>query len=191
MTVKILAVAGSLRKLSFNKKLVKIAADSAMAAGAEVVFLDLTNYEIPIYNGDLETEYGLPQDVKRIQQLLMEQDGLLLASPEYNGSISGMLKNMIDWTSRPNGDYPSCACYKGKIAAVMSISPGALGGVKSLIHTRTILSNIGCIVLPGQVAVPNAFNAFDNDGKLADKSLQQRVEQIAVTVYQTINKLKS
>jgi chromate reductase, NAD(P)H dehydrogenase (quinone) len=134
---------------------------------------------IPLYDGDLESRHGLPDGVRALKSLLREHDGLLFAAPEYNGSISGVLKNAIDWTSRPEGDEPRCACYKGKVAAVMSASPGPLCGAKGLIHTRVVLSNIGCIVLPDQVTVANAANAFDRDGALRDERLQRAVETIA------------
>lgn len=186
MPAKILAMAGSLRKNSFNKKLIKIAAAAAQNAGADVTYIDLADYNVPIYHGDLEQQRGLPNDVESLQKMMLEHDGLLIASPEYNGSISGMFKNLIDWTSRPNGDLAACACYRGKISAIMSTSPGALGGVKNLIHLRTILSNIGCLVLPNQAGIPFAMKAFDETGKLVDEKLQSKIEGIGIDLYNTI-----
>src|SRR5262249_29719722 len=101
MAPRILAFAGSTRRDSFNKKLAGIAADGARAAGAEVTFIDLRDYPLPLYDGDLEAEKGLPEQAQRLKKLFLDHDGLLISSPEYNSSISGVLKNTIDWVSRP------------------------------------------------------------------------------------------
>src|ERR1700690_2177036 len=113
-TPKILAFAGSTRKESFNKKLVKVAADAARAAGAEVTYLDLKDIPMPLYDGDLETEQGLPENAKKFKAMLLAHDGLLISAPEYNSSISGVLKNAIDWASRPAPGEAPLACFAGK-----------------------------------------------------------------------------
>src|SRR5208283_1217475 len=155
-TPKILAFAGSTRKESFNKKLVRIAADTARNAGAQVTLLDLRDIPMPLYDGDLEAEQGIPENGKKFKALLLAHDGLLIAAPEYNSGISGVLKNAIDWASRPVAGEPPLACFAGKVATLMSASPGALGGLRGLVVVRSLLSNMGTIVLPTQVAVPQA-----------------------------------
>src|SRR5277367_38947 len=139
---KILAFAGSTRKESFNKKLVKIAADAARAAGAQVTYLDLREIPMPLYDGDLETEQGIPENAKKFKTMLLAHDGLLISAPEYNSSISGVLKNAIDWASRPLAGEAPLACFAGKAATLMSASPGALGGLRGLVIVRSLLSNI-------------------------------------------------
>src|SRR5438309_2050046 len=158
---KILAFAGSTRTGSFNKKLVPIAIEGARAAGAEVTHIDLRDIPMPLYDGDLEAREGLPPNAKRLKQLMIEHDGFLIAAPEYNSSITGALKNAIDWASRPEPNEQTLVAFSGKVAALMSASPGALGGMRGLITVRSILGNINTLVLPYQVSVPRAHEAFD------------------------------
>src|SRR3954447_7404881 len=127
MTIpRILAFAGSLRKDSYNKKLIKIAADAARRAGAEVTLIDLKDYPLPIYDGDLEAASGIPDNGQKLKKLFLDHDGLLLSCPEYNSSITAVLKNTIDWVSRPAPGEASLACFIGKAATLMSASPGGL-----------------------------------------------------------------
>jgi chromate reductase, NAD(P)H dehydrogenase (quinone) len=151
---KILAFAGSTRADSFNKKLVRVAVEGARQAGAEVTLVDLRDYPMPLYDGDLETEAGMPESAARLKELMKAHDGFLIASPEYNSSITAVLKNTIDWVSRAAPGEEPLAAFDGKAAALMSASPGALGGLRGLVHVRSILGNIGVLVLPDQVAVP-------------------------------------
>jgi chromate reductase, NAD(P)H dehydrogenase (quinone) len=188
---KILAFAGSTRKESFNKKLVKIAADAARAAGAEVTLVDLRDIPMPLYDGDLEAEQGIPENAKKFKAMLLAHDGLLISAPEYNSSISGVLKNAIDWASRPVPGEAPLACFAGKVATLMSASPGALGGLRGLIIVRSLLSNISVIVLPGQVAVPKAHEAFDTDGKLKDSKQQASIEALGRDLVGLLVKIKS
>ena len=169
MTIKILAFAGSARTDSFNKKLVKIAADGARAAGAEVTYVDFKDLPMPLYDEDLEAAEGLPKTVIQFKVLLKEHQGFLIASPEYNSSISPLLKNAIDWASRPAPDEAPLACFRDKVAVLMAASPGGLGGLRGLIHVRSILQNIGVLVLPDQKAISNAYQAFDQTGNLKDE----------------------
>jgi chromate reductase len=187
---RILAFAGSTRKDSYNKTLVKIAVAGAEAAGAMVTYVDLQDVPMPLYDGDLEDRDGLPANARRFKDLLLSHQGLLIASPEYNSSISGVLKNAIDWASRPVEGEPSLACFKGKVCALMSASPGALGGLRGLVTVRSILGNIGVIVLPDQVAVPKAHEALDENGRLKDARQQASVEALGADVarlLQTLN----
>jgi NAD(P)H-dependent FMN reductase len=132
-TPKILAFAGSTREGSFNKKLVKIAAGAASAAGAQVTYVDLRDLPMPLYDGDLETEQGIPENAKKFKALLQANDGFLISAPEYNSSITGVLKNAIDWASRPAAGEAPLVCFAGKVVALMSASPGALGGLRGRI----------------------------------------------------------
>ena len=161
--VKILAFAGSLRKDSVNKKLVQDAAKGAEEAGAKVTYVDLKEYPLPIYDQDIEQELGgLPENAVKLKELMWEHDGLLIASPEYNSSITPVMKNTIDWISRSAGsDEAPLSCFQGKTAAIMSASPGVLGGLRGLVHLRAILSNIGVLVLPQQQAIPKASGTLD------------------------------
>lgn len=179
-TPKILAFAGSTRTASYNKQLVRFAADAARAAGAEVTLVDLRDYPLPLFDGDLEDQQGLPENAKKLKAIFSAHDALLIASPEYNSSITAVLKNTLDWISRgETDDEPALAAYRGKTAALISASPGALGGLRGLVHLRAILGNIGVIVLPDQVAVPKAHEAFDDKGGLKDERSAKQVTRLA------------
>lgn len=178
-TPRLLAFAGSLRAGSFNKKLARVAAAAARAAGAEVTLLDLEEHPLPLYDGDLEDASGLPPAALELKRLFKAHHGLLIASPEYNSSISGALKNAIDWVSRPAEGEAELEAFRGKVVALVSASPGALGGLRGLVTVRSILSNIGALVLPDQVAVSKAHEAFDEQGQLKDEKVRRRVEKLA------------
>ncbi|MBL24443.1 MAG: NADPH-dependent FMN reductase [Rhodospirillaceae bacterium] len=176
---KILAFAGSLRDESLNKLLVRAAAKGAEGAGAEVTAIDLKDYPMPIYDGDIEAADGLPENALKLKELFEAHDALLIASPEYNSSISPVLKNTLDWVSRPaaEGETPLSA-YNGKVAALVAASPGGLGGLRGLVHLRQILGNINVLVIPDQRAVGSAFDAFDENGDLKDEATRDGVEKI-------------
>lgn len=188
---KILAFAGSARQDSFNKKLVKIAAQGARTAGAEVTYLDFRDLPLPLYDGDLEEAEGLPENALKLKALMKAHQGFLIACPEYNSSITPLLKNAIDWASRPELGEPSLACFKEKVAVLMSASPGGLGGLRGLVHVRSILSNIGVLVLPDQKAIGNAHQAFDDNGNLQDKSQQTAIAQLGSKLAAVTTKLNS
>jgi chromate reductase, NAD(P)H dehydrogenase (quinone) len=171
-TIKILAFAGSARQDSFNKTLVKIAAGGATLAGAAVTYLDFRDLPLPLFDEDLESAAGLPENVYKLKAMLKVHQGWLIACPEYNSSITPLLKNAIDWASRPAANETSLECFKDKVVGLMSASPGALGGLRGLVHVRSILSNIGVLVLPDQVAIGKANQAFDAHGNLQDESQQ-------------------
>lgn len=189
---KIVAFAGSLRTGSFNKKLLAIAADAARMAGAEVTVVDLRELALPVFDQDIEDASGLPEGAKKFKALLRASDGFLIASPEYNSSITAALKNAIDWASRSESDdEPSLVAYRGKVAALCSASPGALGGLRGLVTVRSILSNIGVLVLPDQVAIPTAHEAFDDAGKLKDERKAKQIVALARGLVKLSTKLKS
>jgi NAD(P)H-dependent FMN reductase len=191
MTPRILALAGSTRRDSFNKKLLSIAARGARAAGAEVALIDLRDFPLPLFDQDLEAEEGMPENGKKLKQLFIDHDGLLLACPEYNSSITAVLKNVIDWVSRPAPGEPSLVAFRGKVATLMSASPGALGGLRGLIHVRSILGNLGVIVLPDQIAVARAHEAFRPDGSLLDPKQQAGIEGLGKTLASFLVKVEA
>ena len=185
----ILAFAGSARNDSWNKKLVRIAADGAHAAGAIVTEVDLANYPMPIYDGDLEAREGQPNSAKALKALMVENDGFLIASPEYNSGYSPLLKNAIDWTSRPVPNEARLLAFAGKMAALMSASPGTLGGLRGLVQLRQVLSNIQVLVLPDQVTLATAQNAFNNEGDLADEAKHQETIKLGANLANFLCKL--
>ena len=185
---RILAFAGSTRQDSYNKTMVRIAAKAAEQAGAEVNVIDLRDYPLPIFDEDLEKS-GTPENARKLKELFVQHQGLLIASPEYNSSITAVLKNTIDWVSRPASGEPPLVAYRDKVASLMSASPGALGGLRGLVHLRSILGNIGVVVLPDQIAVPKAHEAFDSDGRLKDGKQQAGVERLGVGLVEVVRKL--
>lgn len=186
---KILAFAGSTRRESFNKKLVKVAAEAARQAGAEVTYLDLKDYPLPVYDGDLETEQGIPENAVKLKKIFLEHQGLLMSCPEYNSSISGVLKNTIDWMSRTVPGEKEFAPFLNKVAAILSASPGGLGGLRGLVVVRMLLQNIQVMVIPGQLAVSRAHEAFQTDGTLKDAKQQASVERITQELVRILKRL--
>ena len=190
MTPRILAFAGSLRAGSWNKKLVAVAARAADRAGADVTLLDLRDLPMPIYDGDIEAQQGLPANAKTFKRLLLEHHGVLIATPEYNSQMPGVLKNAIDWASRrETGDETPLAAFKGKVAGVMSASPGALAALRAQTLLRTLLAYLGMVVVPAQFGLPRANEAFDDDGGLKDDKQAAAVEGIATTAVDYVRRL--
>jgi NAD(P)H-dependent FMN reductase len=187
-SLKIFALAGSTRKDSFNKKLLDVAANAARAAGAEVTVVHLDDYQMPLYDGDLEADSGLPERAAALKQMMAESHAFLIASPEYNASMSAVLKNAIDWASRPGAVEGSV--FQGKPAALLSASPGALGGLRGLNHLRDILGNLGVLVLAQQQALPKAHEAFAEDGTLTDEGAAKRLESLVNELLKLAGKLR-
>ena len=179
MSTKILAFAGSTRTNSYNKLLVRNAAHIAEQQGATVTLLDLRDYPMPLYDGDLETNSGIPACALELRNLMKENHGILLSCPEYNSAISAVLKNTIDWISDP-----PLVAFSGKTAALLAASPGALGGIRTLASVRSILANLGMIVIPKQYAHGNAKDSFDPDGNLISDSAQNRVSAVVEQLMQ-------
>ncbi|MES2212287.1 MAG: NAD(P)H-dependent oxidoreductase [Pseudomonadota bacterium] len=187
---KILAFAGSSRKESFNKKLIKIAAQGAEEAGASVTVIDLIDYPMPLFDQDLEAKEGMPENALKFKRLLMEHDAIMIASPEYNSAFSPLLKNVIDWASRSESkEEPPLAAYQNKVAVIMSASPGALGGSRGLVFLRMLLGNIGVTVLPEQKSIPGAFEAFNADGSLRDERNQKYILGLGSKLASVVSKL--
>ena len=192
--VRLLAFPGSARRESFNRRLLRIMARGARAAGAEVTSLDPDEYEMPLYNGDIEANEGLPRAATELQQLFAAHDGFLLASPEYNGFLTPLVKNTLDWVSCPMADGSGrfgTAFMAGKPAGIASASPGALGGIRYLQLTRQYLSNLGFLVVPEQVGVSAAKEAFDEDGELRDARVRGSVEAVGAAVARLAAALKA
>lgn len=176
--VNVLAFAGSTREGSLNRKLVAEAAQMASQMGAKVTVIDLKDYEMPFYDGDMESSQGIPPKAMQLRRLMTQSQVIMIASPEYNGSLSGVLKNAIDWASREGTDGKPSEAFKGKTFLIMSSSPGRGGGAKGLEHLRFILSRIGGIVAEKQVTVPDGFNAFDAEGHLKSPAIKQELQNL-------------
>ncbi|MEM7228638.1 MAG: NAD(P)H-dependent oxidoreductase [Planctomycetota bacterium] len=190
MHPRILALSGSLRAASYNTQLVRVAAAAARAAGAEVTEIELRDYPLPVFSEDLEAIEGMPEHASTLKAMFADADGLLISSPEYNSSVTAALKNVIDWISRPTGkDEPPLIAFNGKVAGLMSASPGGLGGMRGLVHLRAILGNIRVIVLPDQVAVSAAHDAFDEHGALKDERKRGQIAGIAERVVEVCSAL--
>ncbi len=190
MSTKILAFAGSTRTNSYNKMLVRNAAQISEQQGATVTLLDLRDYPMPLYDGDLETNSGIPACALELRNLMKENHGILLSCPEYNSAISAVLKNAIDWISRPLPGDPPLVAFSGKTAALLAASPGALGGIRTLASVRSILTNLGMIVIPKQYTHGNSKDSFDADGNLINESAQNRVSAVVKQLMQITSGLQ-
>ncbi|MAS92147.1 MAG: FMN reductase [Verrucomicrobiales bacterium] len=177
---KLIAFAGSTRKGSLNRAVVAAAAEAASNAGATVELIDLADYEMPIYNGDLETDSGIPETALALKAKFREADGFIIASPEYNSAFSPLLKNTIDWCSRAEtDDEPPLAAYSGKTAMLLAASPGALGGLRGLYALRTLLQNINVTVFPDMLAVRSAFDVVGDNGEVTDERWKAKITSAA------------
>ena len=186
MSSKVLVFAGSARRDSFNKQLARLAAARAQATGLAATWIALRDYPMPLYDGDLEAEQGLPDNARRLRDLMIEHQGLIVVSPEYNSFITPLLKNTLDWISRRDGEIDGMAAYRHKVALVLSASPGAFGGMKSLALIRQLLSHLGVTVLPEQLALPKAHEAFAADGQLQDTKMLQRLDSMVQQLAQVL-----
>lgn len=173
--VRILAFSGSARLESLNRKFLSFAVQALRDAGCEVTVADLNELSLPLFNGDLEDKAGLPANAAKLIALITSHQGLLVASPEYNSMITPLLKNTIDWCTRVE-DNP----FEGRAAAVISASPGVLGGARSLVMAQGLLLKVGCDVVPGQCFLPHAGKAFDAEGRLTDPHAQKSAKALMV-----------
>lgn len=179
---RLLAFAGSLRRASYNRRLVRVLVEGARDAGAAVELIDLRDFPLPVYDCDIEAD-GMPDAVRALQALTGAHDGLLISTPEYNGSIPALVKNTLDWISRPMaGGGSGTALFRGKVAGIVSASPGALGGIRSLLVLRDALAKLGMLVVPEQAAVGNAGERLPEDGGLADERLRAAVAAVGASV---------
>jgi chromate reductase, NAD(P)H dehydrogenase (quinone) len=177
---KLLFLAGSARTGSFNVKLAKLAAAIATANGVPATFADLGDYPLPLYDGDLEAKSGVPDNAVKLKELMMIHKGVFIACPEYNASITPLLKNTLDWISRVKVEgEASLFVFKSRVFALGAASPGGFGGLRGCLATRQVLElGLGALVLPDQILVPKAMNAFDENGHLADKALNGHLKAV-------------
>lgn len=186
-TPKLLAFAGSLRRASLNRRLVQVLAQGARDAGAVVTLLDLREFPLPVYDGDIESA-GMPIEVRRLQQLMRDHGGLLISTPEYNGSMPALVKNTLDWISRPCEDgSPGTSLFRNKVAGICAASPGALGGLRSLLVLRDALAKLGMWVAPSQLALGRADAAFDAEGQLTDERQRASVHAIGAQAARAVS----
>lgn len=183
--MQILIFAGSTRQDSYNRKLAKVAASIAEQQGAQPSLLELSDYDIPLYNADLEAR-GTPADVIRLKQAMHSHAAWIVCSPEYNGSYPALLKNAIDWASSPvKGDAQwsdGVLPFRNKVVGMASASPGGLGGLRAQSHLAALLLNLECWVAPRSHAVSHAAEAFDAQGHLLRTQNQQGMEALVQQV---------
>lgn len=179
--MKTLIFAGSTRTHSFNRRLAAVAAAQARAAGAEVTHIELADFDIPLYNADLEAQ-GTPADVLRLKEIMDNHPAWIVCSPEYNGSYTGLMKNTLDWASSPVKGHPTWGDgsrpFGGKVLGLLSASPGAMGGLGSLNHLAPLLTNLQCWVCPTRFALGHAGQAFDDQGQLVSDDTRKRVQAV-------------
>ena len=179
--MKLLVFAGSTRQNSFNRKLARATAAMATASGADVTHIELADFDVPMYNADLEAQ-GTPADVMRLKQLMHDHPGWIICTPEYNASYPALLKNTLDWVSSPVKGNPEWTdgfkSTRGKVVGVLSASPGALGGLRSQSHLAPLLINLECWLAPKNFALGRAGDAFDDNGSLKEERAQKSVRAV-------------
>ncbi len=181
--VRILAFAGSTRSESLNKRLLSAVVGLVDPAAAEIEQIDLRDFPLPLYDGDLEETEGIPSNAMKLKDKFVRSDALLIATPEYNTSLPAVLKNAIDWVSRPVPDVPWLAGIGGQVIGAMSASPGSTGGMQALGHLRQMFTNLGAFVVPGFTACPNAAGAFDDKGNFVNEAQRK---QYAAYLHQVV-----
>lgn len=190
MTVKVLALCGSARRDSLNRKLLGAAARGALDDDGEVTCVSLADYQLPLYDGDFEMEHGVPGQVRELQDLFAESQALLVASPEHNGGYTALLKNAIDWISRPReSGEPGVLLFAGKVAAVVSASPGPMGGIRSMLGMRGVLEKLGTTVIPQGFSLGSAHLAFTDDGELTDGKADKEVRSVGSVLVRVARQL--
>ncbi|MCZ6853522.1 MAG: NAD(P)H-dependent oxidoreductase [Gammaproteobacteria bacterium] len=186
----LLVFSGSTRTESFNLKLAVQLASMAEQEGATVSLVNLSDFDLPIYNGDLEITQGLPDAAKRLKNLLQENAGFIVTCPEYNGFITPLLINAIDWCTRSEDASVDLSGFSDKTVLIASASPGPGGGNRSNTHLKTMLSGIGAIVIPQTLTVPAAHNAFDDQGRFLDDAMEKRAERLIAKFIQFTNRFE-
>lgn len=186
--VNILAFAGSVRKESWNRKVLNVAVQGARDAGAHVTLVNLADYPMPIYDADSHEANGVPENMLLLREKMMQANGLLIASPEYNASITPLLKNTIDWLSQSVEGVSGNAPFTNKIGALLGASNGGFGTIRALPHVACILSNLGVFMLP-VVAVPGVGQAFDATGNMTNERSRNMVAGLGAKLARTLEKL--
>jgi NAD(P)H-dependent FMN reductase len=185
---KILVLAGSARLDSIHRKLARETVAALRAAGLEATLADLRDFPMPIYDGDLEAGQGLPTAAKALKELARRHDGFAIASPEYNGSFPALLKNALDWISRPEPGERPLEVFRGKVAAILSASPGPGGGQRVLRHLRELLEMMSVTVIPEQLSVARANAAFDTNGRLVRDEDLEGLQKLAAALAQAVER---
>ena len=189
MTIaKVLAFSGSTRKESWNRKVLEVAVAGARDAGADVTVVNLDDYPMPIYHADWHAAHGPPTGMLEVRKLMMAANGLLIASPEYNTSITPLLKNTIDWLSQDVNGESGNAPFEGKVGGLMGASNGGFGTIRALPHVSYILSNLGVFMLP-VVAVPGVARTFDDAGNMTNERAKKMLSSLGARLAQSIVKL--
>lgn len=186
---KILCFSGSTREGSINVNLLNSAIGELSQLDCEVTQISLADYPLPIYDGDLEENEGVPENAVKLAKLMHEHDGFFVTCPEYNGSLSPLMKNTIDWMTRVPADV--AVPFKDKVGAIGACSPGGMGGIAMLYHLREILVRLGALVVSEQVAVGNGFSVFDDDGKITDERSAQFLTATCKSLATKISLLKA
>lgn len=180
---RILALAGSRRSGSYNERLLRAAARGAQSLDVDISFLDWESYPMPLFDDD---EGPMPDSVLAFREQLKAHQGLLVSCPEYNSSLTPLLKNAIDWASQALPDEPPHFCFRNKVVALLSASPGRLGGLRGLGHVRDIFTHLGATVLAEQYALPEASRAFDDTGTITDEASRNAAEAIGARLAQVV-----
>jgi chromate reductase, NAD(P)H dehydrogenase (quinone) len=177
---KILVFAGSIRTTSFNARLAALAAKELALLNVDTTRISLVDYPMPLYDGDAEAAAGPPQNAVKLKRLFATHHGIFIASPEYNASITPLLKNTLDWISRVReAAEPPLAAYKQRVFALGAASNGTYGGYRSLIALRHVLElGCGAMVLPDQIAVREAATAFDDKDELRDEKAASQLRTV-------------
>ncbi len=184
---RVLVFAGSARAQSYNKKLARLAGEAARRAGADTTTIDLADFALPLYDGDLEAAAGIPPAGLELRRLFRDHQGLIIASPEYNHSFSPLLKNTIDWVSRQAGEENYKTFFGGKSVLLTATSPGASGGARGLPHLRQVLSHLGALVLERQITIGHYRDAFAADGSLIDTHHHAQLDAAARDLVRTLS----
>lgn len=174
---KVLVFAASAREGSLNKRFARLAAARLQALGGQATFIDLRDYPCPLFDEDLEAQ-GMPEPVRQLRALMADHDALLISTPEYNGYIPPLFKNVIDWLSRPDADTPGLGLFSGKPAGLLAASPGGLGGIRALPVAQQLMHNINLTVLAPAMSLPGAGDAFNEDGSLKDEGQQGQLDAL-------------
>ena len=185
---KLIAFSGSTRTESLNKKLIACAVTMFKEKGQEIEIINLAEYDLPIYNGDIE-QSSFPDNVTKLYKKFKEADGFVIASPEYNSSFSPLLKNVVDWVSRPQNNEPSLTAFAGKTAMIIAASMGPLGGIRGIYQLRWVLENIMMHVSPSIMALPVAHEAFDENGQIKEEKYKKMLESSVIKMIELTSKL--
>ena len=171
----ILIFAGSARQGAFSKQLAAAATTLVAGEGGQPTLIDLADFEVPLYNADIETTSGIPQPVIDFRRLVASHDGVMIATPEYNGFVTPLLLNMLCWASRPSPSDDFGAVFQGRPVGLMASSPGRLGGVRVVPRLRDVVAELGMVAVPGFVTVPAAASAFTEQGRLVDRQTEDEL----------------